>query len=137
MERGNTKHNPRLDEEMEKQVRGHLQGSGAGARAEEWREAEPSGEDQPDVTLIPEGARPGGAPGALTAEEAELRSRLGRYLDLATLPANRDGLRRAAEGHHAPDHILAELDRLPPDTTFQTVAQVWAALGHDNETQRW
>ncbi|HEU4426810.1 MAG TPA: DUF2795 domain-containing protein [Pilimelia sp.] len=137
MERGNTKHGPRLDEEMEKEVRAHLQGSGAGARAEEWREPEPPGEDQPEVTLIPAGDRPGGAPGALTAEEAERRSRLGRHLDLSALPADRDGLRRAAAAHQAPDDVLAELDRLPTGVTFQTVTQVWTALGHDNETQRW
>jgi hypothetical protein len=122
---------------MAHEVQGHLQGSGAGSRAEEWREPEPPGEDQPEVTLIPAGERPGGAPGELTTEEAEQRSRLGRYLDLSGFPADRDGLRRVAQEHNAPDDVLAELDRLPPDTEFRTVNEVWAALGHDNETRRW
>jgi hypothetical protein len=137
MERGSTKHSPRLDEEMAHEVRGHLQGSGAGGRAEEWREPEPAGEDQPEVTLIPEGERPGGAPGALTTEEAERRSLLGRYLDLSTFPADSAALRRTAERHEAPDDVLAELDQLPAGATFRTVNEVWTALGHPVESRRW
>jgi len=137
MERGNTKHGPRLDEEMAREVQGHVQGSGAGSRVEEWREPEPAGEDQPEVTLIPGGERPGGAPGELTATDAERRSELGRHLEPSDFPADRSRLRRAAERHHAPDHVLAELDRLPADATFATVSEVWAALGHPNESRRW
>jgi hypothetical protein len=33
--------------------------------------------------------------------------------------------------------VLAELDRLPAGDTYRTVNQVWAALGHHNETRRW
>ena len=46
-------------------------------------------------------------------------------------------LRRSAAGNEAPDEVLAQLDQLPPGTQFQTVSEVWAALGHANETQRW
>jgi hypothetical protein len=140
MERGNTKHGPRLDEELAHEVRTHTQGRGAGGRAEEWREPEPAGEDQPEVGWIPggsRGTRAGGAPGELTADDVEARSRLGRYLDLSVLPGDRAALRRSAEGHQAPDDVLAELDRLPPDRTFATVNEVWAALGHPVETRRW
>lgn len=137
MERGNTKHGPRLDDEMAHEMRGQLQGSPAGSRAEEWHEPEPPGEDQPDATAVPGGERPGGAPAPLTGEEVEARSRLGRYLPISVLPADRDALRQAAEQEEAPDDVLAELDRLPADRTFETVSQVWAALGHANEGQRW
>jgi hypothetical protein len=140
MERGNTKHSPRLDEEMEREVQGHLQGRGAGSRVEEWREAEPSGEDQPDVGWIPGGTREtraGGAPGALDADEVEARSRLGRYLELSALPGDRESLLRTARDNQAPDDVLAELERLPDGETFATVNEIWAALGHNNETQRW
>ena len=137
MERGNTKHGPRLDEEMSHEVKDSLQGQGAGARGGEWREPEPPGEDQPEVGWIPGGTRPGGAPGDLTADDAEQRSELGRHLSLSAFPADRNRLRQEAESHQAPDHVLAELDRLPEGQAFRTVNEVWAALGHPTENQRW
>jgi hypothetical protein len=136
MERGNSKHGPRLDEEMAREVRGTVQGV-AGSRAEEWRELEPAGEDQPEATEVPAGESRAGAPQGMTSEEVEQRSELGRYLDLTALPADRDILRRTAESYNAPDDVIDALGRLPADRTFETVSQVWAALGHANETTRW
>lgn len=137
MERGNTKHGPRLDEEMEHEVRGIVQGHGGGGRAEEWREPEPAGEDQPYVSSVPGGSLPGGTPPGMTAEDVEQRSELGRYVPLSALPGTRDELVAAAHTLLAPDHVLAELARLPDDSTrYQTVAEAWAALGHHNETRR-
>jgi hypothetical protein len=37
---------------------------------------------------------------------------------------------------NAPDDIIDQLAQLPPDETFQTVAEIWAALGHSNEERR-
>ncbi|HZN19130.1 MAG TPA: DUF2795 domain-containing protein [Micromonosporaceae bacterium] len=136
MERGSSKHGPRLDEVMAQEVQGHVQGAGAGARAQEWHEPEPAGEDQPEPTAVTAGRR-GGAPAPLTADEVEQRSRFGRYLPMSALPGDRETLRRAAADFGAPDDVLAELDRLPDGREYQTVAQVWAALGHANEEQRW
>jgi hypothetical protein len=129
-----------LDEEMAHEVQTHLQGRGAGGRAQEWRQPEPAGEDQPEVSWIPGGTRngrAGGAPGELTADDVEARSRLGRYLALSALPGNREDLLAVAEENQAPDDVLAELRRLPADETYATVNEVWAALGHTNETHRW
>jgi hypothetical protein len=136
MERGNAKHNPRLDDEMAHEVDGIVKGT-AGGRVEEFREAEPSGEDQPEDSLVPEGDDGSGAPQGMTPEEVELRSRLGRYINRSALPADRDRLRGVAEGNEAPDDVLAEIDRLPSGVQFQTVSEAWAALGHRNESQRW
>jgi hypothetical protein len=137
MERGNTKHGPRVDEEMEHEVRGTLQGRGAGGRVEEWREPEPAGEDQPPVSPLPGGSLPSGAPPGMTREEVEQRSELGRYLPMSALPGSRDELIAAADTLLAPDHVLRALASLPADgTRYETVAQVWAALGHHNETRR-
>lgn len=127
MERGNSKHGPRLDEQMAAEVRGMVQGT-AGSRVEEWRQPEPAGEDQPEPTTVPAGDYRTGAPEGMTSEEVEQRSRLGRYLDLSALPGDRDALRRTAEKNQAPDDVLAALDSLPPDTTFETVSEVWATL---------
>jgi hypothetical protein len=136
MERGSNKHGPRLDEQLQREVEGTLRGT-AGSRVEEWRAAEPPGEDQPDATLVPAGDDRSGVPQGMTSEEVEQRSRLGRYIARSALPGDRAALRRSAEELEAPDDILAQLDRLPPDREFRTVSQVWAALGHANETQRW
>lgn len=127
MERGNSKHSPRLDDEMAREVRGIVQGT-AGGRAEEWHEPEPPGEDQPEPTMVPAGDYGTGAPRGMTSEEVEQRSRLGRYLDLSALPTDREGLRRTAEKYRAPDDVLNMLDRLPPDRTFETVSEVWATI---------
>lgn len=135
MERGSSKHGPRLDEAMAHEVQGHVQGSGAGSRAEEWHEPEPAGEDQPEAAQVTAGRR-GGAPAPLAADEAEQRSRLGRYLPMSALPGDRETLRQAAADFGAPADVLAELARLP-DREYETVAQVWEDLGHANEEHRW
>lgn len=121
---------------MANEVQGTVQGT-AGSRVEEWHEAEPPGEDQPGTTTVVAGDNRTGAPAGMTNEEVEQRSRLGRYIALSALPGDREGLRRSAEENGAPDDILAALDRLPPGARFQTVSEVWAALGHANETHRW
>jgi hypothetical protein len=136
MERGNSKHGPRLDEQMSREVSGTVQGT-VGSRIEEWHQPEPAGEDQPESTAAPTGAERTGVPLRMTPAEVEQRSRLGRYIGLSALPGDRETLRRNAQENEAPDDVLAELDRLPSDTEFQTVSEVWAALGHYNETQRW
>ncbi|WP_281894498.1 DUF2795 domain-containing protein [Phytohabitans aurantiacus] len=134
MERGSNKHGPRLDDQMAAEVRGMVQGNVAGSRVEEWRQPEPAGEDQPEPTTVPAGDYRTGAPEGMTSEEVEQRSRLGRYLDLSALPADREGLRRSAERHQAPDDVLDALDRLPSGTTFETVTEVWATLRHENDS---
>ncbi|MDG4766611.1 DUF2795 domain-containing protein [Solwaraspora sp. WMMD406] len=136
MERGNSKHGPRVDESMAHEVRGTTQGT-AGGRAEEWHEAEPPGEDQPEPTTVPAGDNRSGAPQGMTNEEVEQRSRLGRYINLSALPGDRTMLRDSARENEAPADVLAEIDQLPAGRTFRTVSEVWAALGHANETTRW
>jgi Protein of unknown function (DUF2795) len=136
MERGSSKHGPRVDEEMSREVSGTVQGT-AGSRVEEWRQPEPSGEDQPEPTTAPVGETRGGKPQGMTADDLEQRSRLARFIGLSALPGDRTALRRSAEDNEAPGDILAQLDRLPADTEFQNVSEVWAALGHRNESQRW
>ena len=116
MERGSSKHSPRVDEQMSNEVLGTVQGI-AGGRAEEWKMAEPAGEDQPDATRD------------LTAASANDISRFGRYIGLSAMPGDRDALRRSAETLEAPDDILADLDRLPEGVTFRTVTEIWSALG--------
>src|ERR1044072_8775163 len=112
MELGNAKHSPRVDDELAHEVDGIVKGT-AGGRAEEFREAEPAGDDQPEASMVPEGDDGSGAPQGMTAEEVELRSRFGRYINRSALPGDRERLHRDAEQNEAPDDVLAEIDRLP------------------------
>ena len=136
MERGNSKHGPRMDDAMAQEIRGTTQGI-AGGRAEEWHEAEPPGEDQPEPTTVPAGDNRSGTPQGMTSEDVEQRSRFGRYINLTALPGDRSMLRRSAEENEAPADVLEEIDQLPAGRMFQTVSEAWAALGHANETTRW
>jgi hypothetical protein len=131
MERGNTKHGVRLDEEMAHEVRGVVQGDGSDSRVEEFQDPEPPGEDQPG-----RGRLVGGAPPGMTYEEVEERSRLGRYIPRSALPGDRDALIVGAHGLDAPDDIMRQLASLPAEGIFRTVNEVWAALGHSNEARR-
>ncbi|GAA2511445.1 hypothetical protein [Pilimelia columellifera] len=135
MTRESTKHGPRLDDEMTKETEGYVRGAPTGGRAQEWRHPEPPGEDQPDVTAFPEGPRPGGASGGLTAEELERRSQFGTYIRRSILPADAVALRADARDNEAPDWVLTELDRLPEGQPFATISDVWVALGHHAETR--
>jgi hypothetical protein len=138
MDRGNSKHGPRLDEQMEQEVRGILQGRPGGARVEEWHDPEPSGEDQPDVAGFPDPDRdlPGGAPEGISVVEAEQRSRFARYLSRSLFPADPSALQAAARAAHAPDDVLALLDELPEEV-YPNLAAVWRAAGGGIESHRW
>jgi hypothetical protein len=134
MERGSNKHGPHVDDELAREARSYTQGSSpAPGRTEEWREQEPPGEDQPAPRLVPGGPRKGGAPGALTGADLEARSQLGRAVPRSVLPAGRDELVRGARELDGPDHLVAELGRLPADRIFHTVYEIWEELGYRNE----
>lgn len=123
---------------MSQEVSGLVQGPGVGgSRVDEFREAEPAGEDQPGTTTVPAGESRTGAPQGMSSTDVEQRSRLGRFIGLSALPGDRETLLGSARQNEAPDDVLAELARLPAGTRYRTVSEVWAALGHKNETQRW
>ena len=90
MDRGNSKHGPHLDEQMAEEVRGYVQG-GAPTRAEEWKDPEPPGEDQPDILMDPDLERAGTPPG-MNPQDVEGRYELARYLRYTGFPADRDAL---------------------------------------------
>ncbi|PWU61256.1 hypothetical protein DLE60_06610 [Micromonospora globispora] len=138
MERGSSKHGPRVDEQMSREVEGLLQGPGAGgSRVDESRQPEPAGEDQPEPKTLTAGASRGGNPQGMSMDDVEGRSRLGRYITMSALPGDREALIANARDNDAPADIVEALERLPDGTRYQTVSEVWAALGHKNETTRW
>jgi hypothetical protein len=132
MDRGSNKHGRLLDEQLEHEVRGILQG-GVNTRSEEANDPEPAGEDQPEASWEGAGTRVGGAPAGMTPDEVEQRSRLGRYIPMASLPGDREDLIAGATELNAPGDVLDLLGSLPEQRVFQTVSEIWAALGHANE----
>ncbi|MCZ7438496.1 DUF2795 domain-containing protein [Micromonospora sp. WMMC241] len=138
MERGSSKHSPRVDDQMSSEVSGLVQGPGAGgSRVDEFRQPEPAGEDQPEATTAPAGELRTGSPQGMSSEDVEARSRLGRFITMTALPGDRDALVANARENEAPADIVAALEGLPEGARYQTVSEVWAALGHRNETTRW
>jgi hypothetical protein len=132
MDRGSSKRSRRLDDAMARETEVYVHAAGAGSRAGEWQQAEPSGDDQPQASFIP-GHRSGevGAPPAgSTPDEQEEMSRIGRFLPRGTLPGDRVALLAGAMRMNAPDGVLEFLDVLDPARRYRTVAEVWAALGH-------
>jgi hypothetical protein len=128
-----TKHNPRLDEELEHQMQGMLRAERS-TRAEEWRDVEPSAEGEPDVDAYPSGTLVGGVPKGMYPDAVVARAELARWLVRADFPGTRDSLVEAARGRYAPDAVLAELGRLPADKTFERIGDVVRALGYPTET---
>ncbi|GAA0744956.1 DUF2795 domain-containing protein [Dactylosporangium roseum] len=123
MERGNTKHGVALDDQMRYETAGLRQG---GANDPEEIEG---GVWAGAVNT----ARAPGTPVGMSPQDVEARSNLGRYIPKASLPGDRDDLIAGASELNAPDEVLATLERLPEGAVYETVNQVWAALGGRNE----
>lgn len=130
MEPGSTKHGPHLDEELKRETQG-LVSAGRSTRAEEWREPQPPGEDQPgDISLV------GGTPPGLDPNEVEARSELARYLGPGSFPAVGQVLLEVAADNAAPESVLDRLRALPAGREYENVADVWRALGGGVELRR-
>ncbi|MGY1772786.1 DUF2795 domain-containing protein [Blastococcus sp. SYSU D00813] len=128
-----TKHNPRLDEELEHEIQGMLKAEHA-TRSHEWREVEPVAEGEPDITADPQGTLVGGVPVGMTEDAVVARAELARWLDRADFPNNGPDLVEAALDHRAPDVVIDELRRLPEGETFERIGDVVRALGYPTET---
>ena len=129
------KHGPLLDEELEHETRGLVQG-GHSTRAEEFRDPEPAGEDQPTGDRIyPEDRR--GNPEGMTQDDVDERTDIARNLGTSAFPGNRDQLVAIAEENEATDHIVGLLRSLPAGETFENVQDVARALGLHVETHRF
>jgi hypothetical protein len=128
MERGSDKHSARMDDALEHEVRGTIQ-AGRDTHAEDWKSAEPSGEDQPAVDLSANGALHGGVPEGMTEADVEERSTIAQYLGKEVWPATGAQLLAVAEGRDAPDAVLVRLRQLHADRSYQNLQDAWSALG--------
>jgi hypothetical protein len=71
--------------------------------------------------------------GALGDEERKRRSEFAAVLHPNMFPAERDALIRVARDEHALQWMLELLEQLPIDTRFDTVQDVWLAVGGHRE----
>lgn len=105
--------------------------SGQHTHVEEANDPEPPADD--DIVVDPSGPVP--PPGEerdrarATADADALRLELSRHLERSTFPADRQALLMTLEGHHAPDHALEAVRRLPEGETYNDVTEAVRALG--------
>ena len=122
---------------LEKETESITRGAPVEARAEEWHQKEPAGDDEP----LPD-ARIEGDPfpeeGTLDLDEIEDRSLLAISLRPSAFPCTKSVLLEVAEEQHAEPRVVSWLERLDPDVTFQNVEDVWEALGgrHEDRVHR-
>lgn len=129
MERGSDKHSARMDDALEAEVSGLIR-SGHDNRAD-WNSPEPSGEDQPDVDLVPNGTLAGGVPDGMTEDDVERRSEIAQYLG-RVWPATSEQVLFVAVENDAPEAVLTTLRHLPPGHSFENLQDLWATIsgGH-------
>ena len=134
MERGSDKHSPMLDEALKHDTESLTRGGPSEARSQEYREQEPpaDGEPTPDARIRNGDEIPGVG---LTLDDVNGRAELARYLEHRKFPARPGELAAHARERHAPDGIVALLDRAP-DQVYETVSELWAAVGGRVENPR-
>ena len=117
MQRGSDKHGPRLDDALEKETRGLVQGGGE-THAEEWKSAEPPGEQQP-------------------ADEAERRAELASRLGKEIWPAEGSTIKQALSSSSPPDWLRSLVTSVPDGRVYDNVAEVWHDLTGYDEPHRF
>lgn len=129
MDRQSTKHGPHLDEAMARETEGLTHGSGAGSRAEEWRNPEPPADGEPGSSWAPEGYLDREEGGETDADRRDWRAKVGSYLHKDIYPADREKLLATARESNAPDDVLAALGGLPDGGSYANARELWGALG--------
>jgi hypothetical protein len=136
MERGSDKHGARMDDALGAEVRGMMT-AGRETRGAEWNSPEPSGEDQPEVDLAPEGTLIGGVPEGMTEDDVALRSEIASYLGKECWPCDAEQLLFKAAEMNAPERVLNRLRDLPAGRQFANMQQAWTALQGGVEANRF
>jgi hypothetical protein len=123
-----------VDEALKHDTASVSHGSPLEARSEEFREQEgpAEGEPTPDALIHSNAEIPGLG---LSLDDINGRAELARYLAHRVFPARPGELAAHARERHAPDAVVALLERAP-DRVYETVAELWVALGGRVETPR-
>jgi hypothetical protein len=136
MERQSNLHSARIDDEMDHEVASLTHGAPIEARTEESRLMEDGGDGEPMAQAVvgelhdAEGGDE--LAGGLSHGEAVARSELAIHLRPGIFPAGRDAILECAEEEHASAALLGQLRGLPHGS-YDTVQQVWEALGGKRE----
>ena len=135
MERGSTKHGRQLDEALKRETDAITHGRPEDSRVQDWRRAEPSGEDQPEVhPVLDYDDEP--LPNGMTPSDVDARAEIAKHLRRSDFPATRDVLLQTAVEEQSPQWIVSQLSALPADESFENMQDVWTALGHKAEGHR-
>ncbi len=126
-----TKHNPRLDDVMKKEVASITHGSPTDSRAQEFREAEPPADGDAPVDFKRDETVPL-TKGGPSPAEIEERSEMARWLKPSAFPGDRQTLLDAARENQAPDAVLERLSGLP-EGNYENVNELWTVLGGREE----
>jgi hypothetical protein len=136
VDRGSDKHGPMRDDQLKHETEGLVRGHRS-THAEEWKEPEPSGEDQPDADRAPDTTLHGGIPPGMTDEDVDGRAELATYLGKAGYPMVREQVINLAIDRQAPDRVIDLVRRLPSGREFHNVNELWAAVGGAVESERF
>jgi hypothetical protein len=136
VERGSDKHSPMRDDQLKHETEGLVR-AGRTTHAEEWKDAEPSGEDQPDADLAPDGTLHGGTPKGMSPDDVEGRAELAGYIGKDGYPLVREQILNLCIDRHAPDRVIDLVRGLPSGREFHNANEVWAALGGHVESDRF
>ena len=136
MERGSDKHGPRQDDELKHETEGLVR-SGHSTHAEEWKDPEPAGEDQPDADRAPDSTLLGGTPNGMDGDDVEGRSELASYLGKDCYPMVRAQVIDLAMERQAPARVVDLVKRLPSDREYHNVNEIWSAVGGQVEADRF
>lgn len=124
--RGSDKHGPRIDDQMQHDTAALVHGRGGDSRIEEFRDQEGPAEGEPEVTDV---SRDAPLPGGMDDESLRRRADIARHLNRDAFPGDRGALVASARENFAPDWVVTRLQSLPEGRSFETVEEVWEALG--------
>jgi hypothetical protein len=136
VERGSDKHSPMLDDQLKHETEGLVR-SGRSTHAEEWKDPEPSGEDQPDADRVPDGTQHGGVPTGMTGDDVEGRAELAGFIGKDAYPLIREQVLELVIDGEAPDRVVDLVRELPSGREFHNMNEIWSALGGSVETERF
>lgn len=136
VERGSDTHSPRLDDQQKHEVEGLVR-AGRSTHAEEWKDPEPAGEDQPEADRAPDATLTGGVPDGMTASDVDGRSQLATHLGHSGWPMVREQIIEKLRDDNAADALVDLARRLPAGRTFENVQEVWETLGGGVESHRF
>jgi hypothetical protein len=131
MPRVTSKHTPRRDEQLAHEEQALLHGSPDEGRTEP-RRGEAPGDDEPSIGHRPEPGDEGAD--ATTAPPAERKAALAATFRPSIFPAWRSELIEEAAGQFADAATIAELRGLP-DAIYDSLQDVWVALGYESEEE--